>query len=331
MFGKKVDSGMYAFDLLATVAGELLHEKESSAAPSDVSVGKSESAIRIDRVKQEQEDGWHSFKSEPCDQGSCDESAPVFVLGSQTHSHDYSFKEYSHSKEDSTLGLASVITKSERPENTSCADESILIIESRKECENFPCTISGKCHIESGSPGCVESHDGKVKDEIERQMEVEQPRIGSTIDGTVVDMSHLKDPMEIDTKPPALASSDSSVEVPLHGIHNCSSSFNGRQDDVKAVSRDDDENSSVCTRPSTSALKSYRLSRFGDRRIRKLLASKRWKAAPAMLKDSVLSKPGEKNLTQKKFRYSEVPKLCCRCSLIQLSLIRSEILNDLIK
>ena len=296
---------MRAFDLLATVAGELLEEKGSSAAPSSVSGQISESAIRKDSIKQEQQDGPHSFKPEPCDQGSCDESASVFVLSSQRHGHDFSFKEYLHSKEDSTFGLASVKTRSERPANTTCAHD---FGESRKECENFPCMICGKHHVERGSPGCAESHDGKVNDEIDRQMEVEQPRTGSVIDGTVVDMFHLKDPMEIDTKPPALVSSDSSVEVPLHGIHDHCSSFTRCQDDVKVVSRDDDENSSVSTRLST--LKSYRLSRLGDRRIRKLLASKHWKAAPAMLKDGVFSNTGETSLIQKKF-HSELPILFC--------------------
>lgn len=295
MFKKKGDdSQMCAFDLLATVAGELLLGKESSPASCNVSSGRADFAIRNNCIKQEQQDEEHSFKQEPCDQGSCDESAPVFMPGSHRHSQDRSSMEYSHVKKDSTSGRASVTMKSEKPDVTSRA-EGLIFDENRKEYENYPQTIHETCHVEGGSPGSAESHGGKVEDEIERQLEVEQQRTRSLINGTVSDIIHWDDPMEMDTKPPALVSSDSSVEVPMYGAQNPCSLFS-RCRDVKVVSKDDDENSSGCTQRSTSTLKSFRLPSLGDRRIRKLMASKYRKGASTASKVGENSNSGMKDL-----------------------------------
>ncbi|XXG54567.1 hypothetical protein AAC387_Pa03g2414 [Persea americana] len=282
------DSQMCAFDLLATLAGELLLEKERSPASCNVSSGRTEFAIRKDSIKQEQQDEEHSFKQEPCDQGSCDESASVFMLGSHSQSHDPSSMDYSHAKEDSTSRLASVIMKSEKPKNTSYAEE-LVVDEDGKEYQNYPHTIHETRHVEGSSPGNAESHDGKVEDEIERQLEVEQRKTKSLKHGTVSDIIHWDDPMEMDTKPPALVSSDSSAELPMYGAQNPCSSFSRCRDDVKVVSKDDDENSSGCTQRSTSTLKSFQLPCLGDRRIRKLMASKYRKSASTITKDGELS------------------------------------------
>ncbi|ONK77182.1 uncharacterized protein A4U43_C02F3940 [Asparagus officinalis] len=67
---KKVDDKkqISAFDLLATVAGELLSpERENSPPPCKISTGAN--------IKQEQQDNEIPFKAEVFDQGSCNESA----------------------------------------------------------------------------------------------------------------------------------------------------------------------------------------------------------------------------------------------------------------
>lgn len=58
---------------------------------------------------------------------------------------------------------------------------------------------------------------------------------------------------------------------------------NNLDSNVNLVVRDDDENSSWCTQPQTRNNKTFRPpSRIGDRRIRRLSASKQWKVAPKL-------------------------------------------------
>ncbi|XP_077215240.1 telomere repeat-binding protein 3-like isoform X2 [Tasmannia lanceolata] len=282
---------MCAFDLLATVAGKLLLEKESSPTPSNVSAGRGQFAIGKDIVKLELQDEEKPFKQDPCDQGSCDESVIAFKEASQRNTQTYTLKEYSRAQEDANLKPPSLITKSERSEKVACAVE-LIIKKSRNGFRNSQSPIHGKCNSESGSPGRAESHGGKTEDEFEGKVEPENQKIGSVIHGNIPDMCCLEDPMELellDSKPPALVSSDSSVEVPLCGDHIPRGSHPWCQNDVKEVSRDDDENSSRCTQPSTISFKAFRSPRLGDRRIRKSWASKFWKVAPTLLKDGELS------------------------------------------
>ncbi|KAF7120403.1 hypothetical protein RHSIM_Rhsim13G0081000 [Rhododendron simsii] len=96
-------------------------------------------------------------------------------------------------------------------------------------------------------------------------------------------------------KPPALISQENSVKVPLGTGHV---SFPACRDVVNIAVRDDDENSSGCTQPSTTKTAFRPSPRIGDCRIRKILASKFWKAAPK-LKDgeyfTAETKPGYHN------------------------------------
>ncbi|KAL0436584.1 UNVERIFIED_CONTAM: Telomere repeat-binding protein 5 [Sesamum radiatum] len=62
-------------------------------------------------------------------------------------------------------------------------------------------------------------------------------------------------------------------------------SFPGNQDNVKLVNRDDDENSSECTEPGTRNKAFKPQPRVGDRRFRKLLASKHCKITPNVKDD----------------------------------------------
>ncbi|XP_077238992.1 telomere repeat-binding protein 5-like [Tasmannia lanceolata] len=306
-FKKKIDDNqMCAFDLLATLADKLLREKEIYPTPSNVSSGRAQFAIRKDTIKQEQQDEEKPYKPEPCDQGSCNESVIAFKEASQNNTQTYSSNEYLHARDDATLRPVSIITKSERSKKVACAEKPITD-KSSNEFRNSLHPILGKCDSDSGFPGYAESHSGKMEGELERKVEGEHQRIESMIDGNVPDAHSLVNPMELDTKPPALISSDSSVEVPLCGDHIPCRSHPRCQDDVKIVNRDDDENSSGCTQPSTISLKAFTPPRLGDRRIRKLWASKFRKVSPTLLKDGELS---NKDLgTKPVFRSS---KMCYR-------------------
>ncbi|XP_077232746.1 telomere repeat-binding protein 5-like [Tasmannia lanceolata] len=288
-FKKKVeDNQICAFDLLATVAGKLLGEKENSLTPINISAGISKFPIGKDTIKQEQRDVEKPFKQEPCDQGSCDESVIAFNKAPQRNTQTYASNKYLHAQDDVTLRSASRIIKSERSEKVACAEESINQ-KSRNEFGNSVGLSHGKCNSESGSPGYAESHGGKTEDEFERRAEAENKGIRSVINKNSLDMCSSEDPIELDTKPPVLVSSGSSVEVPLCGDHIPCGSHPRCQYDVNVLCRDDDENSSGCTQPSTISMKAFRSPRLGDRRIRKLRAPKFLKVAPKLLKDGELS------------------------------------------
>ncbi|KAF8397470.1 hypothetical protein HHK36_016387 [Tetracentron sinense] len=293
---KKVeDNQMGAFELLATVAGKLLLERESSPASSNASAGKDQHANVTDIIKQEQQDEEKSLKAEPCDQGSCDESVLVSEPGSEGHNQNYYPKESPNALDDADPGLASIVTNSECSEKNGCAEK--LVIGSSKNAIG-----SSSRKIEEGSPGYGEFCEGKAGNGIARQLEAVQRKTGM-INGAVADSCSSEDPMELDRKPPLLVSSDSSVEVPMCRDHIPLGSFPRRWDDVKVVSRDDDENSSGCNQPST-IIKAFRPpSRIGDRRIRKLLASKYWKIAPK-LKDGELSNTDGETRPVYRFRKS---------------------------
>ncbi|XP_074289990.1 telomere repeat-binding protein 2-like [Silene latifolia] len=114
------------------------------------------------------------------------------------------------------------------------------------------------------------------------------------------DSHKIEDPVILDGKPPPMVHSDSSVKLALFNDHYpCSSQSPSREDNVNVVCRDDDdENFSECIRSST--LKTARsAARIGDRRIRKLLASKYWKMA-SKARDGDLSYSDVRNLYHSK-------------------------------
>ncbi|KAG9454661.1 hypothetical protein H6P81_007565 [Aristolochia fimbriata] len=280
-FKKKAENSMCAFDLLATVAGKLLQEKETSSSQS---VGKADLAIEKDNIKKEQEDIEKPFKQEPHDQGSCDESVSAFNARLQKHNPSGLHKDCSHALDDTPFNLTSTITTSDGCKKTVRPEEFTAKV--RNAIGVFPGSSQGNSNSERGSPS-MESHKSKMYEEFENKVVTDAQKTGSVVTGT---SPVSDDHMEMDSKPPVLVSSDSSVEVPLGGEHIARvGPLPKSHNNVNVVSRDDDENSSGCTQPSTISMKTYRPpARFGDRRIKKLLASKYWKAAPTV-KDANLS------------------------------------------
>ncbi|KAJ8631744.1 hypothetical protein MRB53_025067 [Persea americana] len=310
--GKKAeDRQMCAFDLLATVAGELLLLKESNPCPSTVSPGRTWFVTTKNTIKQGQQH--KSFKHDPCEQGSSDKSAFSTKVGSHMRGANYVLEDQSHAQDGATLPPDSIKTNYEALERVVYSEESI--IENKKDAsshwnchtervssgfEELPDgkmddrierheSVERKCHTERGSSNFVEIPGGKTEDQIQRQLEARHQRIGCQTHVTTPDISTSKNPMDLDIKPPALVSSDSSIKAPLCGDPISGGLFPRCQDGVKVVCRDDDENSSRCTQHCTVSLKAFRPPHVGDRRIRKMLASKFWKVSPTLPKNRELS------------------------------------------
>ncbi|KAI3988434.1 hypothetical protein MKX01_026248 [Papaver californicum] len=218
-FKRKIeDTQMGAFELLATVAGKLLQEREASPAHSNVFGGIGtimQATIGKEKVKQEQRDEEKSLKVESCDQGSSEETSLV-----SKSNQNKSLEEFSHVVSD-------------------------------------PASLMVHC---------------------DKSEKAEETVIGYSRHEIMPDTCSLNDMLELDTKPPALVSSDSSI-----GIHPSSGPFPDCQGNVKLVSRDDDDNSSGCTLPSTTPLKASRTPpRLEYRKIKKVLESKYWEVAPKL-------------------------------------------------
>ncbi|KAJ6792491.1 telomere repeat-binding protein 2-like isoform X1 [Iris pallida] len=251
---KKIeDKQMCAFNLLATVAGELLSEREKTLLPHKVgapsSPANAKAAIKMEHLGNEK-----SFKPEVFDQGSCNES----TFGSDKQVR-YDSKECSPSPRE--------IAKNARESIVSC---EMGEFDTPKKARNegfYPGILKGSCKLEHG---------------VKTPLHAEQKMVGNVIN--VKGSEILEDPMDVDSKPPALVSSDSSVEVPIPR----SASF-PKCGNVIPVDGNDEENSSGCTHPRINTSKAFMPQRIGDRRIRKLLASKFWKVAPTTSKDEELS------------------------------------------
>ncbi|KAL6967542.1 hypothetical protein U1Q18_033350 [Sarracenia purpurea var. burkii] len=150
--------------------------------------------------------------------------------------------------------------------------------------------FSGKSKIQPGSfTGTVEvasfgyeSLDCTLGGENNKRIKMEPPKTGNVSNSTKTGMC-ASDGLEVrHWNPPSIVSIDNSVKLPLGTDHIPSGPFPTCRDDVKLVIRDDDENSSGCIQPCTTK-KAFRPSpRIGDRRIRKLLASKYWKVTPKL-------------------------------------------------
>ncbi|KAJ9698447.1 hypothetical protein PVL29_007501 [Vitis rotundifolia] len=285
-FRKKVeDNQMFAFDLLATVAGKLLLEGEKSPDSVNTSNGKEQCVIAEDHVKNEGHAEDKPLKIEPCDQGNSGGSFIVSELSSQMPSQKYCLREFPCPQNDACSALASVIT-SDCSEKVGCA-EKLVIGNGKNETESFA------SKVEVGSSGFREFNDRKLENETKRQIKVEPIKTGRAILNTGAGMFGSEDQVVWDGKPSVLVSSNSSAEVPACRDNIPCGSFPLCRGDVKVVSRDDDDNSSGCTQPSTST-KSFRpLPRIGDRRIRKLLASRYWKVTPKLKEDGFSNVDGE--------------------------------------
>ncbi|TYJ33381.1 hypothetical protein E1A91_A05G100100v1 [Gossypium mustelinum] len=263
-FRKRVEGNQTsAFDLLATVAGTLLLDKESSPASNNSWNAEDQSAVEKNNVKEERQDGDQSLKLETCN---------VSELVPQTNDPNYSSRESRSLQNGNQFGVTSALTTSECFERLD--SQKLINGKIKNEMGSLACKLETGPFV-SRTPGdCVEpvSENKVLTDE-----ELDRTNKAST--GEVADKCPLEDPLVLDGKPPAVVSSDSSIKAPSFGEHDPFISFPVQQYNVNVVSRDDDEKSSGCTHPSPIREPFRSTPRIGDRRIRKILASRYWKVA----------------------------------------------------
>ncbi|KAL2328759.1 hypothetical protein Fmac_022186 [Flemingia macrophylla] len=266
-FHRAEDNQKCAFDLLATVAGKLLQEKEDPTLSSDTSSEKDQCGF----VKGCQNAN-KPTKSELSDERSCDKKS--FSYPSQTNDKNCCLKEFPNFAIDGHAGIASTVTSSSSVERLS--EEKLVDGNRHFNMENV--TSEVKLYSSDYSKGSHFKLDGdtsKGKDELHK--------FGSGID--MCSSENL-----LDENPPALISLGGNAK--LSGYTDRIPLSKGC--DYVPVVRDDDENSSGCIHPINTKTKSCRPKTcIGDNRISKRLASNFRKVAEKPKDDTRSNSDGD--------------------------------------
>ncbi|RCV29244.1 hypothetical protein SETIT_5G468700v2 [Setaria italica] len=257
---------MCAFDLLASVAGTLLTDQDSSSYVPNTSGAATSYARNRKSVKEEYFDEILHLKNvavkKDCGSGCVVGSGGVSALPRKGND---GLAENSLTRNEDESVLKSLTVKS----NMLARDSSV-------RCTR-PCEISRGLGIicEYGAFGVF--HPGSSSSAEAGQAHQAEPKvIRSKADGHTAALDSLFDSVDLDGRPPAL------VEM------------------QHTADRDDDENSSGCTHPSTTGNEGYKPHFLGNHRIRKLLASKVRKAARNKTSGGMSSKGSKLNFCGKK-------------------------------
>jgi hypothetical protein len=278
---KKESQGqvMCAFDLLATVAGKLLDEGEGSLGNASSGTPAVDASPKDVRVKQEQcdEEAKH-FKNEVMDQDSCNESALVSHIAFQRPVNH-------HGRKGEDPEGSHAVIEDPKAKSEALDKESSMISCTKAELGCNFAAIADRWSPESVESGAFTGDAAAIA----------MPATTSGFHKNAPDMYNLLDPMDVDVKPPPLVSSDSTGEMPLYGNKiRRSTSFprvpKGGAGFTVDRDEDDDDKSSGCTHPSTATNRGFRPNcTAGHSRVKKLLACKHRKVAPARMHKGDLS------------------------------------------
>ncbi|KAG6526979.1 hypothetical protein ZIOFF_009066 [Zingiber officinale] len=273
---KHDDDQSRLFDLLVEVAGKLSSKSENSTLSPCCINGTYKKVVKRDLLCTEE-----AQKSETPDLLSNTVLAPEIVIKRQA---TYASKE---------LPQASVPEYSEPP----CLSVKSKIHDS----------AAGGLVVSKGGIGCFAYTDTcrsglirkssviteveEEKAELTRVVKYEDQMTQNRSELNSMDMYCLEDPMGLDVKPPAPASSDSSAEVPVCRDYPCISPMPKHESGMEhIVHKDDDDNFSGCTLPSSTTNKvSWPTNCTGDHGKRRLSTSKYWKTATNMSKYGQIS------------------------------------------
>lgn len=260
------DSQLCAFELLAAVAGKLLLESESSAS-SNVAEGKPQLGGSRDRNEKVQPKDDKALKSESFDLGSFAESAFVPKISVEEHN----FKGIPQAENDQ-VEQTTVLASSDSLKKIDC---NIKIGMREDKCldENATCKI--------GSSNCVvDSYNSKVESGSEVQLEDGKNQIGHL---SLADTSTVNDPVGEYVNTNVQTNPESSVKFPLYRDSIPGALLQKCYNNVKLGIRDNDEISFRCNKSSTKSRPLRPQPRIVRHRVRKMMASKYWKAAPKQM------------------------------------------------
>ncbi|XP_008461682.2 telomere repeat-binding protein 4 isoform X1 [Cucumis melo] len=255
------DGQICAIELLASLAGKLLQDGESTAC-SNTSDGD-HSVIGTNVVKEERSSEEKAFKVECCDGGSsqsCD-------LDLEKTDQKQNLNKLQYVDNNTVLDCTSVVVNSNSSDE-ACGDVKPVIHKS--EFEDY------STKPEEDSPDFLETTDTGMNI-VNEEHEAKGFGIGFQ---KITDSHNSKDLKKSYGKLSTMVNSSFKTKLPL-STDAIRSSFSRYRNYLKLASRDDDEK----FRSNKSSIHSntYRPpSRIAGRRIRKLLNSKHWKVAPKL-------------------------------------------------
>ncbi|KAJ7964532.1 Telomere repeat-binding protein [Quillaja saponaria] len=274
------DSQTCAFELLASVAGKLLQETESSSASSNPSEGNDQALFGKGILKQERIDEDEPLKEEcAAYHGSCKES--IFL--SEVASKDISPKHLQHA--ETALHRTPVIKYCDFSKKVD-ADVKAL------NCKSEDALGDYSSRVAEAPQDFRESSGGNLENGFTGEEEAEGLGPLGTRVSTFANKCSLKDAMDVCVNSSPLIDSNSTTKSPFHGESIPNASFSEHGNDIILGCRDDDEKLLRCNKVSTKSRTFRHPQRVAHRRIRKLLTCKYWKAAPK-LKDCELSRSDE--------------------------------------
>ncbi|KAL1188947.1 Telomere repeat-binding protein 4 [Cardamine amara subsp. amara] len=246
---KRADDQIRAIDLLASLAGKLLEESESSSTSTHAFEGDNHDHL-LGVIKQEQEDGYNK----PCKSEFSDPGNPASKSTSEYTS--VTCLQFSSLENDCILKQTQ-ISDCKR----ACGLKPLVGCENKKgDCELL---------VESGDiseeTGVVNAAAGFEQGEATRGLED---------GGLIADTFNSQDPRQLHLQSPESVHLDDDVKLtPCNRVPSCS--FEGYGNHSNLVCRDDDEN---CCK--YDKCKSYRPpSRVGNRRVQNSVMTKYERAA----------------------------------------------------
>lgn len=246
-----------------------MQESESSVQSNAAGV-KDQNHIFYANSKGEREDEGRSIKKDPCEGENFDEKSFACVPGFQGHHKSYKLNEFCEAHDNISHKVGSASNTYDHSEVT-CSAEKLATISRKNNCGYSSSRVVG------GPPYFGDFYEGKVGGILESKLEdgPYRSRSGRDLSLTVAGSSEV--PMELDREPLALVDLESDVKVT--SSRDCVNfvPFPRHCDNMKVVSRDDDENSVGCTQTST-IMKAYRSPPdIQQRRMKKLFPSRHWR------------------------------------------------------
>ncbi|KAK8553730.1 hypothetical protein V6N13_072671 [Hibiscus sabdariffa] len=239
---KSGNSQKRAFEILVSVAGELLRESRASVPEDQQNASKN-------LVLKEQEDERQSLKCNISDQETCDEKTFISY-----HQIDTSNKFSCAPDRFNSKACASATLKS---------FDQLANVSGRNANPNAELGISSLVSREFS--------EGKVEDA------GTEPSIIQTSRSETPPLTGSFDVLQMDRSPSDFFCSDSKASMFKDWITLCPSRHS---DTIELVNRDDDKNYNRCTQAATT-LKTFRLqSNAADQRIKNLPSSRHWGVSP---------------------------------------------------
>lgn len=256
---------MCAFDLLATVAGKLLLDGESSPPSANASSVKDHPE---GSAGKEEKDADKPLEDKARDRGCYERNFMFTELVSEAHDPNSSSNEHACTQNDIISRPASGITSSDCSEKFG-SGEQLVNDDCNLRLGIFPPSVD----IESS--GFRVSTNSGSEDESRKDVKKDSANIRNNL--SISNKASLFSSENLEAsgrKSSALVCSVDSVKFPFCRDHSPCGSLPVNRENVKLATRDDDDNSSECVEPITRN-KAFKSS--GDRRFRKLLASKHCK------------------------------------------------------